>query len=156
MDNILYFPFSNWDLEKLGDTSLTTTQRLNDWLNTDPCLLTLQLYSCYCTPSQRMENKSRAQSCLTVCNTMDCSPPGSSVHGIFQANFPGEYWSGFPFPPPGDLPDPGIKPASPVSPALQADSLPTEPSGRPVLYFSMYPNQTEGFLFFCWCHCCLK
>ena len=35
-----------------------------------------------------------------------------------------EYWSGLPFPPLGDLPDPGIEPASPVSPALQADSLP--------------------------------
>ena len=43
-----------------------------------------------------------------------------------------EYWSRLPFPPPGDLPDPGIKPASPVSPALQADSLPAEPSGKPV------------------------
>ena len=35
-----------------------------------------------------------------------------------------EYWSGLPCPPPGDLPNPGIKPESPVSPALQADSLP--------------------------------
>ena len=34
-----------------------------------------------------------------------------------------EYWSGLPFPPPGDLPNPGIKPVSPVSPALQAVSL---------------------------------
>ena len=42
-----------------------------------------------------------------------------------------EYWSGLPFPPPGDLPDTGIKPASPVSPALQADSLPDELSGKP-------------------------
>ena len=33
-----------------------------------------------------------------------------------------EHWSGFPFPPPGDLPDPGIKPVSPVTPALQVDS----------------------------------
>ena len=33
-----------------------------------------------------------------------------------------EYWSGLPFPPPGDLPNPGIKPMSPVAPALQADS----------------------------------
>ena len=39
-----------------------------------------------------------------------------------------EYWSGLPFPSPGDLPDPGIKPRSP---ALQADSLPSEPSGKP-------------------------
>ena len=36
-----------------------------------------------------------------------------------------------PFPPPGDLPDLGIEPTSPMSPALQADSLPTEPSGKP-------------------------
>ena len=39
-----------------------------------------------------------------------------------------EYWSGLPFPSPGDLPNPGIKPGSP---ALQADSLPTEPWGKP-------------------------
>ena len=39
-----------------------------------------------------------------------------------------EYWSGLPFPPPGDLPNPGIKPRSP---ALQADSLPSEPPGKP-------------------------
>ena len=38
-----------------------------------------------------------------------------------------EYWSGLPFPSPGDLPDPGIKPRSP---ALQADSLPSEPPGK--------------------------
>ena len=37
-----------------------------------------------------------------------------------------EYWSGLACPPPGDLPEPGIQPASPVSPALQADSLPAE------------------------------
>ena len=41
-----------------------------------------------------------------------------------------EYWSGLPFPSPGDLPDPGIKPQSPVSPALQVDSLTPEPSGK--------------------------
>ena len=39
-----------------------------------------------------------------------------------------EYWSGLPCPPPGDLPDPGIEP---MSPALQADSLPSEPPGKP-------------------------
>ena len=38
-----------------------------------------------------------------------------------------ECWSGLPFPSPGDLPDPGIKP---VSPTLQADTLPSEPPGR--------------------------
>ena len=42
-----------------------------------------------------------------------------------------EHWDGLPCPPPGDFIDPGIKPMSPVSPALQADSLPTEPPGKP-------------------------
>ena len=39
-----------------------------------------------------------------------------------------EYWSGLPFPSPGDLPDPGIKPRSP---ALQADALTSEPPEKP-------------------------
>ena len=41
-----------------------------------------------------------------------------------------EYWSGLPCPPPGDLPNPGIKPRSP---ALQSNSLPSEPPGKPML-----------------------
>ena len=41
-----------------------------------------------------------------------------------------EYWTGLPFPPPGDLPDPGIKLASPVAPVFQADSLPLNESRR--------------------------
>ena len=51
------------------------------------------------------------QSCLTLCDPMDCSPPGSSVHGILQAR--ALEWGVVP--PPGDLPDPGIEPASLVS-----------------------------------------
>ena len=43
-----------------------------------------------------------------------------------------EYWSGLPFPFPGDLPDRGIEPESPT---LQADSLPTEPPGKPFLLY---------------------
>ena len=39
-----------------------------------------------------------------------------------------EYWSGSPFPAPGDLPNPGIKPRSPE---LQVDSFPSEPQGKP-------------------------
>ena len=49
-----------------------------------------------------------------------------------------EDWSGLPFPPPGDLPDPGFKPASPVSPALQVDSVPAEPSRNGIL--SIFKN----------------
>ena len=40
-----------------------------------------------------------------------------------------KYWSGLPFPSPGDLPDPGIKPGSPM---LWADALPSEPQGNPM------------------------
>ena len=43
-----------------------------------------------------------------------------------------DYWKGLPFPPSGDLPDPGIKP---VSPALQADSLPSKPPEKPVYVY---------------------
>ena len=42
-----------------------------------------------------------------------------------------EYWSGLPFPSPGDLPDPGIKPTSPVSPALAGEFLATVAPGKP-------------------------
>ena len=41
-----------------------------------------------------------------------------------------EYWGGFPFPPPGHLPDPGIKPTSPVAPALSGRFVTTEPPGN--------------------------
>ena len=47
--------------------------------------------------------------------------------GLFAASQ--EYWNGLPFPPPGDLPDPRIKPSSPVTPIL-ADSFTTEPLGK--------------------------
>ena len=42
-----------------------------------------------------------------------------------------EYWSGLPFPPPGDLPNPGIEPVSPVSPELASAFFTTEPPGNP-------------------------
>ena len=64
------------------------------------------------------------QSCLTFCDPMDCSPPGFSAMGFSSQ----EYWNGLPFPSPGVRPNPGIKPGSP---ALQADSLPTELPGKP-------------------------
>ena len=59
------------------------------------------------------------------CDPMDCSLPGSSVHGDSPRK---NTEVGLPRPPPGDLPNPGIEPKSPT---LQADSLPSEPSGKP-------------------------
>ena len=65
-----------------------------------------------------------AQLCLTLCNPMAYSLPGSSVHGIFQAKI--LVWVAISFS--TDLPDPGIEPGSPE---LQADSSPSEPLGKP-------------------------
>ena len=69
-----------------------------------------------------------AKSCPTLCNPMDCSPPGSSLHGIFQARI----LERVPFPLPGDLPDPGIEPVSPVSPELARRFFTTEQPGKPI------------------------
>ena len=63
-----------------------------------------------------------AQLCPILCNPMDCSLPGSSVHEILQARM--LEWGAFPSP--GEHPDPGTEPVSPAAPALQVDSLPTE------------------------------
>ena len=67
-----------------------------------------------------------AHLCPTLCDPMDCSPPGSSIHGILQARI--MKWEFILSP--GDLLDTRIKLGSP---ALQADSLPFEPQGRPKL-----------------------
>ena len=61
----------------------------------------------------------------TLCDPMNCILRGSSLSMGFPRQ---EYWSGLPFPIPGDLPDPGIELGSP---ALQADSLLSEPPGKP-------------------------
>ena len=53
-----------------------------------------------------------------------------------------EYWSGLPFPSPGDLPDPGIEPRSP---ALQADTLQSEPTGELIVIIS---HQLKHDLFY--------
>ena len=53
----------------------------------------------------------RVLSCPTLCDPTDCSLPGSPVRGIFHQ----EHLSGLPFPPPGDLPNPGREPTSPMS-----------------------------------------
>ena len=65
-----------------------------------------------------------AQLCLTLCDPMDCNPPGSSVHGIPQARIVEEGSHLFT---PGDLSGPGIEPGSP---ALETDSLLSEPPGN--------------------------
>ena len=65
------------------------------------------------------------QTCLTLCN-----PMGYTVHGILQARV--LEWVALPFS--RDLPNPGIEPKSPT---LQADSLPSEPPGKPLYVFPL-------------------
>ena len=64
------------------------------------------------------------------CDPVDVACQAHLSVGFFRQ----EYWSGLPFPSPGDLPDPQMKPRSP---ALQADSLPTELWGKPKLTMDM-------------------
>ena len=79
------------------------------------------------------------QSCPTLCDLMDCSPPGSSVHGIILAR----YWSGSPFPAPGDLPDPEIKSVSLGSPALVDGFFTTAPPGKSIGIL-LFPFNGQG------------
>ena len=76
-----------------------------------------------------------AQSCLTLCDAMDYSPPGSSAHGLSRQ----EHWSGLPGPPPGDLSDPGSEPGPP---ALAGRFLTTAPPGK-----SRAPPQVQNSKF---------
>ena len=64
-----------------------------------------------------------SQLCPTLWDPIDCSPPGSME---FSRQ---EYWSRYPLPSPGDLPNPGVEPRYP---ALQADSFLSEPSRKSV------------------------
>ena len=64
--------------------------------------------------SVRVLTAKSLQSRSTLCDPMDCSPPGSSVHGVLQTRI--LEWTTCPLP--GDLPNPGIKPESLPSPVL--------------------------------------
>ena len=66
------------------------------------------------------------QSCLTLCDPRTIAHQAPLSMEFSRQ----EYWRWLPLPPPGDLPNPGMEPTSPVSPALQVDSLPAEPLGK--------------------------
>ena len=92
------------------------------------------------------------QLCLTLGNTMDCSPHQSPLSMGFPKQ---EYWMGLTFPPPGELPDPGIEPMSPEAPELQADSLPLSHKGS--LQWSIhFPKCISTDAVSSWCLQCLS
>ena len=90
------------------------------------------------------------QLCLIICNLMDCSPLGSSVHGIFQARM--LEWVDILFSRgssgPRDLPDRGVEPASLVSPAF----IPLCQTGSPIYILQSHPIKhrilVRGWFFF--------
>ena len=85
------------------------------------------------------------QLCPILCDPIDWSQPGCSVHGILQARI----LDGLPFPPPGDLPNPGIESGSPV---LQADSLPSELNQKSCMHI-MWISETRLWSdFWLWIH----
>ena len=81
------------------------------------CVCVICLCVCTCSVTQ---------SHPTLSDPIDCSLPGFSDHGVFQA----KYWSGLPFPPPGYLPDPEIEAIPLASPALADRFFTTERPGK--------------------------
>ena len=86
---------------------------------------------------------SDTQLCLTLHDPRDCSLPGSSVHGILLVRV--LEW--LPFPPSGDLPNPGIKSATLMSPTLAGGFLPLAPPGKPILQHNIQQRTSRKKLF---------
>jgi len=78
--------------------------------------------------------------CVLVCSVVsDSATPWTVAHQAPPSAefFRQEFWSGLPFPPPGDLPGPGIKPVTLSSPALASRFFTTTPPGKPCIYMQM-------------------
>ena len=73
--------------------------------------------------------------CPTLCDPIDYIACQAPLSMEFSTQ---EYWSGLPFPSPGDLPDPGMDPGSPAS---QEDPLPSEPPGNPTYSLSQMSHK---------------
>ena len=80
-----------------------------------------------------------AHLCPTLCNPTDCNPQAPLFMGFCRQ----EYWSGLPFPTPGDLPDPGIKPESPV---FAGRFFTTEPPGKPIVHLNYLQFMCQLYL----------
>ena len=102
----------NQGRERWESGNMGSNQEVSEWISQGACARSLQLYPLLCYP-------------------LDCSLPGSSVHGIL----PAKILEWVPIPSPGDLPDPGIKPRSLMSPALVGGSLPLVPPGKSKFIF---------------------
>jgi len=104
-------------------SSLTIQSRITFFLFTSPGML-------FCPSLPFWTSCLVTKSCPILCDPVDCSPPGSSVHGFSRQ----EYWSGWPFLSPGDLTDPGIEL---TYPALAGGFFITELPGNCKIYLKI-------------------
>ena len=118
-------PFSRGSFQSRDQTHVSCIAGwlFTSWTRRKPDSALLKVFTQECVVKSLWTSEV-AQLCPTLCNPTDCSLPGSSTHGILQARI--LEWVAFPSP--GDLPDLGIEPRSP---ALQADTLPSELPGKP-------------------------
>ena len=106
-------PRHGWSVQSL-DTPEICFQRATPcqatWESQVQCLQQIKSHRKTTSPFLKWTENMRsfAQSCLTLCDPLDCSPPGASVCGDSG------HWSGVPLPSPGDPPDPGMEPGSPA------------------------------------------
>ena len=122
-----YFKAFKYQLYVNDPHIISSTWSLFNWLPSISTLASnrcfkISVFKIFCNPSCVLCLV--AQLCLTLCNPVAYSPPGSSIRGILQARI--LEWVAMPSS--RDLPSPGIKPRSL---ALQVDSLPSEPPGKP-------------------------
>ena len=117
IDVFLEFPFFSYDPVDVGSlisgSSTFSKSSLIIWKFSIHVLLKPSLKDfehSLLACKERKKGSEVARSCPTLCNPMDCSLPGSSIHGVFQARI--LEWVAFPSA--GDLPDPGIELQSPV------------------------------------------
>ena len=94
---------------------------------------------CVCASMYMNMYSEVTQLCLTLCDPVGCSLPGSSIHGILQARI--LEWVAISFS--KDHPNPGIEPGSPT---LQADTLPSEPPGTSVYVYMCYYKDIDTAL----------
>ena len=117
--------------ESHGQRSLAATVRGVAQSRTGLSASATRLRGSYILASLCASREAKSISRVRLCDPMDCSLPGSSIHGIFQARV--LEWVAISFS--RDLPDPGIKPGPP---ALQADALPSEPPGKPYVSLILF------------------
>ena len=80
---------------------------------------------------QKSYSPSPPHACMSECSVTSVMSDSSVPWTVAYQDPRSKYWSKLPCLPPGDLPNPGVQQLSPASPALQADSIPTEPPGKP-------------------------